>query len=433
MKIHDVIQGEECCMMNMMPISQNYQKEHNISVVMRALLADDGCTRVKLSEITGLTQPAITKIIAQLMGWNAVYEMESIGSGVGRKAVRLHLNAERYCVAAVRVNRNYISAAIYDLSGARRATARCEISSAEGARGSMGQMIRLIRLLLRQNQLPVLGIGVAVPGPLHYQTGRISMMSGFPGWSEIDIKGELEEAFHLPTFVDHDANCGALAEMWHSSGREDDSDMLFICADRGIGAGLILNGSVYRGRNGFAGEFGHSSINIFGPRCECGNRGCLELYASTIALETLYCQEMFDPADPLAAGNTSAKEILELVRQKDPVACRIYSKTVAYLCFGVVGLINSLNPGTVVFSDKLVGDGKLFLQVANQVFRQHLMPEIYEKLSVRICTLDGDPVLLGASVLAFDHMLREPSAYFGVPEDENAGKDQEALLKKVEA
>ena len=393
-------------------INQNYQKENNIAVVMRALHSDPACTRVKLAEATGLTQASITKIITQLIEWGTVSELESVGTGVGRKATLLHLNSEYFCVAAVRIQRDYINAAIYDMDGRLYDMARCEIKSEEGARHSADRMIQLLRGLLERTDVPVLSIGVAVPGPYNYNAGRISLMSGFPGWNEIDIKGKLENAFHLPTFVDQDANCGALAEMWYSKSR-DDSDLLFICADRGIGAGLILDSSVYRGRDGFAGEIGHASINIFGPRCECGNRGCLELYSSTIALENAYRQEVFDPLNPVSlVDSVSTKSILALVRAGDPFARRVYSKTVSYLCMGIVGIINTLNPATVVFGDRITQGGEYFLEIADRIFKQYLMPEYYDRLRIRICTLDGDPLLLGASVLAYDQMLQTPSVYF---------------------
>lgn len=393
-------------------INQNVQKENNISVVLRALRADTECTRIRLVKATGLTQPSITKIIAQLIEWGVVSELEGVGGGIGRKATRLHLNADRYRVAAVRINRTYINVAVYDMAGRLYDMASCETSSQAGARSSMKRMTDMLSRLLARAEVPVLSIGVAVPGPYNYFAGRISLMSGFPGWSEIDIKAELEAAFGLPVFVDQDANCGALAEMWYSR-LEGNSDMLFICADRGIGAGLILDSSVYRGRDGFAGEFGHASINIFGPRCECGNRGCLELYGSTVALENIYRQEAFHPMDSDSLpADVSAGEILSLVREGDTVACRAYSKTVAYLCFGVVGMINTFNPATVVFADKIIEGGNLFLEVADQTFRQYLMPELYDRLHIRVCTLDGDPMLLGASVLAYDQMLQTPSVYF---------------------
>lgn len=392
-------------------INQELQKENNISVVMHALRANDRCTRIGLSEITGLTQASITKIVAQLIEWGVVSEVDSVGVGVGRKAICLHLNSEKYHAVSVRINRKYINLAIYDMDGRLYDMEQCEISFLDGAQVSMDHMIARLKDMLARFGRTVQCIGVAVPGPFNYKTGRISLMSGFPGWNEIDIKGQLEDAFHRSVYIDHDANCGALAEMWYSNA-DNVSDMLFICADRGIGAGLILNSSLYRGSYGFAGEFGHASINIFGPRCECGNRGCLELFGSTVALENAYRQEVFNPLKPNSLlGHIPAGEILARVRSGEPAACNAYAKTVGYLCFGVVGLINALNPGTVVFADKIINGGDLFLSVVHESFKQYLMPEIYKNLNVKLCELDGDPMLLGASVLAFDQMLRNPLTY----------------------
>lgn len=398
--------------MKISSITQNFQKENNLAVVLRALRANDGCTRIRLADLTGLTQPSITKIVAQLIEWGAVSEQASVSMGVGRRATPLHLNSDRYRAAAVRINRKYINIAIYDMDGRLYDMARCETNSQEGARHCVSLLVGLLKNLIARSEVPVSCIGVAVPGPYNCTTGRISLTSGFPGWNEIDIRAELESAFSLPTFIDHDANCGALAEVWYAQPKED-ADMLFICVDRAIGAGLILDSSVYRGKNGFAGEIGHASINIFGPLCECGNRGCLELYGSSIALEITYRQESFDPMSPASLmTSASAKEILALVRDGDPVARRAYTKTVTYLCFGVINLINTLNPDVVVFSDQMVNGGDLFLEVVNKTFRQYLMPEIYDQLRVKVCTLDGDPMLLGAAVLAFDRMLETPSSYF---------------------
>ena len=384
-----------------------------MSVVLRALLSDENCyTRIQLARETGLAQATITKIMAQLIEWGMISEHETIGIGVGRKAVRLRLNAENYRVIAVRINRHYIVAAIYDMKGHKYDTMRCDISSEEGAAHSFQRLIQELTALIARSEKPVMGIGIAVPGPFNYTTGRITLMSGFPGWNEIDIRGTLCEAFHMPVFVDQDANCGALAELWYSNGKSI-SNMLFITADRGIGAGLILDSAVYRGHDGFAGELGHSSINIFGPRCECGNRGCLELYGSTTALENIYHNDVFDPIlSNVDDMQISANQILDLVRQEDPVACRAYQKTVGYLCFGLVGSINTLNPDTIVFADRMINGGDLFLKAANATFKQYLMPEIFNRLHVKICDLEGDPMLLGASVLAYDYMLQTPSKYF---------------------
>lgn len=398
--------------MKLNSINQSIQREHNLATALEAIHRIPQCTRVRLAEVMGLSQAAVTKLVSQMMEWGVVSEQESIGTGLGRKATVLHINAERYRALAIHINREYINAAIYDLDGVLYGLEQCAISAAEGAEASMDRLIEMASRLIERSYIPVRCVGVAVPGPFNYKQSRIRMMSGFPGWEKIDIRERLSKAFGLPVFVDQDANCGALAELWFG-GEHQPSSVLFIAADRGIGAGLIMNSKIYRGRSGFAGEIGHTSIDILGPRCECGNRGCLELYGSSIALKNAYYQELYDPSDPdTLLDRPDTKHILEKVRAGDPDACRAYMKTISYLAFGIIGVINTLDPAAVVFSDRLVNGGPLFLETVNRTFKQYLIPEVFEHLQVKVCSLDGDPMLLGASVLAYDHMLRVPSEFF---------------------
>lgn len=400
-------------------INQEIQKENNISIVLRALRNIPDCTRTKLVESTGLTAAAVTKIINTLYDWDIVYESEPIGSGIGRHAKVLHLNSKRFRVIGARINREYVVAAVFDPDGKMYEYCRADIDAADGAHHSMDRLTGLIRHLIDHSDTPVTAIGIAVPGPFNYNKKEISLMSGFPGWKDINIQSEIENAVHIPVFVDHDANCGALAQIWHAD-VEPNADMLFVVADRGIGAALYLKGTIYRGANGYAGELGHSSINIFGPRCECGNRGCVELYGSATALKQAYLTESFDPSDPstLVSGITSDK-LMALIRAGDPAACRAYSKTVGYLCFGVVSLINSLNPNVIIFADKMIEGGSLFLETARRTFKAYLLPEVYENLSVQCSAIEGDPMLLGSSVLAFDHIFEKPCTYLEIEESKN--------------
>lgn len=390
-------------------INQTEQKENNLAVVLRCLMADRDCTRVKLAAKTGLAQATVTKIVSQLMAWGAVSEQESVGNGVGRRAIRLHLQGERYRVAAVRINRDNVAAVLIDLNGRITASARRETGVQESAERSMEKLKEMLRELIAASPVPVSAIGAAVPGPFAYHKGRITLMSGFPNWNRrwhlIDIRGELEEAFRLPVFVEHDANCGAMAEFWRQDSNEK-NNLMFVVADMGIGAGMILDSRLYRGKDGFAGEIGHASIQIDGPLCECGNRGCLELYASNKAL----CREYQE-----RTGQTlKVRQIVALVREDDPVAREVYEKTIYALSCGLVNIINIINPDTIVFSGRLTAGGTLFMQTMKTVLQQRLMPDQMERLTLRVSDPEEDPMLLGAGIIAFTSLLETPSAFFNL-------------------
>lgn len=385
-------------------IDQAQQKENNLSIVLRRLMTDTDCTRVKLAAQTGLAQATVTKIVSLLMTWGIVTEQESIGSGVGRRAVRLRLQGEKFTVAAVRINRDNICAVLMDMNRKTSAVSSCEISFEEGPEKSVEKLKQMLQRLICASDIPVCAIGVAVPGPFSCRTGRISLMSGYPGWNRIDIRETLEKTFRVPVFVEHDANCGAVSEYWNRSAVGGEN-LLFVAADMGIGAGMILDSRLYRGKDGFAGEIGHSSIRHDGMLCECGNRGCLELYASTVALERQYKQ-----ATGLAL---EAEKILKLVRAGEAEAECIYRNTVVALACGLVSVIHIINPDAILFAGRLTEGGQLFLKTVKEVLQQRLMREQMENMTLGISQQPVDPMLLGAGIVAFQNMLEKPSVYFG--------------------
>ncbi len=389
-------------------------KENNLSLVIRSIRSDEQCSRVSLVRSTGLKQATITKIVNQLMQWGLVTENESLSNALGRKPIRLALNSDRFLVYAVRINRDYIHAAVYDIAGKCYIRKERSINAADGAHAALNSLKRMLVEAGQGLPTPPMAIGVALPGPFDATSTRIALMTSFPGWAEIDIVQELQEHFSLPVFLEHDANCGALAEQWYGN-HGDCRNMLYVLCDKGVGAGLILNGSIYRGVQGFAGEIGHVSINMYGPVCECGNRGCMELYCNTIALENEYKRLVMESG---AASEEEiflpAEAIMRQVRENsDDCASRAYRRVVTYLAFGTVGIINAINPQAVVFADKITQGGPVFLGIVNEVFEKHLLVNMRKNLEVAVSDIKDDPMLLGAGVVAYDQLFAFPSKYFG--------------------
>lgn len=389
-------------------INRDAQKELNLSLVIRALHSGRAETRIGLTRATGLKQATITKIVRQLQDWGLVSETTGQDAPMGRKPMGLTLNADRFLLGAARVNRSYLACAVYDIAGNALIHEQIPNLPEKGAEASLEALKALIASTLSRAPGQVLGLGVALPGPYNAKTRRITLMSGFPGWSRVDLEAGLKDAVEVPVFLEHDANCGALSELWYGEHRRDEN-LLYVVCDRGVGAGLIANGAVYRGASGYAGEIGHASINFAGPLCECGNRGCLELYASSEALRDAYRQS----GGSGATARPDADAVLALVRAGDPAARDAYRQVTGCLAFGVVGLINALNPDCVVFADRMVEGGDLFLETVDGVLRRHLMPEIYAALKISVNRLPGDPMLLGASVVALDSLLMRPTGVFG--------------------
>lgn len=387
-------------------INNTTQYENNLECALKLLYRMEECSRVALASELNLTQATITKLVNQLLVCGLVEETTAIDTSIGRKPKRIVLKRDRFFILTARINRDYVKANLCDMHGGVLESRQASISSSNNSPQNV--MMKLIDMLLELEQLstsPILGIGVALPGPLDLRNSRIKIMSGFPGWEDIDIRAVLRDSMRLPVFIEQDANCGALAELWCSE--DSSNNLLYVTCDRGVGAGIVIKGNVYHGRHGYAGEFGHMSINIGGPRCECGNRGCLELYSSTWALENEYQKALFNRNLEGQDDNNfqTANDILKKVRQGDPLACEIYRNIVRYLAFGTVSLINMLNPDQVIFADKITEGGSLFLETVHEIFRMHLMPDLYKDLKVKTSSIQKDPIMLGASVLVYNCIL----------------------------
>ena len=176
---------------------------------------------------------------------------------------------------------------------------------------------------LEAEQTAVVGIGIAAPGPL-IRDGKIVLISNFPGWQDVSLRETIEEEFGLLTVMEHDANAAVLAEKRRGS-YDPSANMIYVVVGQGIGAGLLLNGEIYQGGVETTGEIGHITICHDGPRCECGNRGCLEMYCSARTLlnkaNTLGLGDdltVEDVANLAIQGNKAAEQLLRKMLSFSP-------------------------------------------------------------------------------------------------------------------
>ena len=263
--------------------------------------------------------------------------------------------------------------------------------------------------------MPV-GIGVALPGPYLPAKGKIELMSGSPGWAEIDLEAELSRAYRLPVVLEHDANCGALAELWYGGG-DTGRNLLFVNIADGIGAGIITNGHLYRGQLGIAGEIGHMSINFNGPRCECGNRGCMELYCSLKRLKENYDEIRLSQNAAEENGKT-AEEILRSAAGGDECAAEALRRCVSYLGIGLANIVNIIDPGTIILSDRFAEAGETLVSLVWENIRRYLLPDIAAGVTVRLASEPRETIMLrGSAIAVMERLLHSPAAHFGIVTD----------------
>jgi predicted NBD/HSP70 family sugar kinase len=245
----------------------------------------------------------------------------------------------------------------------------------------------------------LLGIGIGLPAPVDATTGTVSVPGILRGWDDSPVAAVMATRLGVPVFVDNDANLGALAEAAFGAGR-DAGDLVYLKVSSGIGAGLILNGRLYRGSGGLAGELGHVLVDPDGIVCRCGNRGCLETVAGTGALVDLLRRSHGE--------DLTVEAMLDAARTGDAGCRRVIQDAGRALGQVVATLFNVLNPELVVMGGHLARAGDLLLDGVRESVARAALPEASRHAEVVAGVLGDRAQVLGALALVVseaDRML----------------------------
>jgi glucokinase len=254
------------------------------------------------------------------------------------------------------------------------------------------------------------GIGIGIPGLVNRKTNRIEIMPNLPALSEIDITSELSSQTGLPVILDNDANSAAYGELQVGAARGQ-KEVFFITLGTGIGAGLIINGHIYRGAAGFAGEFGHMTIDPEGIECACGNIGCLETIASGPNIvrrtrERLY-RDRTSSLSRLAIPRDrefTAEDIARAAREGDEMAQLMLERTGMFLGIALAAVINLLNVEMVVMGGGVMDAGDLILKPTIKETRRRAFPPSFNSCEIVIAKLGATAGMIGAALMARDQI-----------------------------
>jgi glucokinase len=254
----------------------------------------------------------------------------------------------------------------------------------------------------------VAGIGIGIPGLVNRKTNRIEVMPNLPALSEIDITGELSNKTGLPVILDNDANTAAYGELQVGAARGR-KEVFFITLGTGIGAGLVINGQIYRGAAGFAGEFGHMTIDPEGIECACGNIGCLETIASGPNIVRRTRERLFrDRTSSLSRlaiprdREFTAEDIAHAAREGDEMAQVMMERTGMFLGIALAAVVNLLNVEMVVMGGGVMDAGDLILKPTIKETRRRAFPPSFNSCEIVIAKLGATAGMIGAALMARD-------------------------------
>ena len=256
----------------------------------------------------------------------------------------------------------------------------------------------------------VVGIGIGVPGPVNFGIGQLVNPPLMPGWDSFSIRDYLREDYAAPVFVDNDVNLMALAESWRL--QRSLSNFLVIKVGTGIGCGIVCHGEVYRGATGSAGDVGHICVDQAGPRCHCGNLGCVEAMAAgpaitRLATEAAETGQSVALADILRAqGHIDATDVGLASRAGDAAANSIIQRAGSLIGQMLASVVNFFNPSHVFIGGGITRIGPLFLAAVRQSVYQRSLALSTRHLEIQYTPLGAQGGVVGAGVLAMHETLK---------------------------
>ncbi|MEU4026093.1 ROK family transcriptional regulator [Streptomyces anulatus] len=378
------------------PGSQTSLHRANLERVVRAVRMAGSLTQAEIARSTGLSAATVSNIVRELKDGGTV-EVTPTSAG-GRRARSVSLSGDAGIVIGVDFGHTHLRVAVGNLAHQVLAEESEPLDvDASSAEGFDRAEVLVKRLIAATGIGPdkVIGIGLGVPGPIDVESGTLGSTSILPGWTGINPSEELSGRLGVPVYVDNDANLGALGELVWGSGRGV-KDLAYIKVASGVGAGLVIDGTIYRGPGGTAGEIGHITLDESGPVCRCGNRGCLETFTAA-----RYVLPLLQPSH---GPGLTMERVVQLAREGDPGCRRVIGDVGRHIGSGVANLCNLLNPSRVVLGGSLAEAGELVLGPIRDSVSRYAIPSAARQLSVLPGALGGRAEVLGALALVLSEM-----------------------------
>jgi predicted NBD/HSP70 family sugar kinase len=372
-------------------------RELNRLRVVDALRSAGQLSRSEIARRTGLSRSTVSTLVADLVDRGFITEQTDAVDGTaaqGRPPTMLSLDRSAGAAVGIDLDHDRVRVAVSDLSRTVLAEATEFADVDHDADQSMDLAARLVDRILEEADIDatrVLGVGVAIAGPVDVTHGSLHPSSILPGWGGVDLADELSARLGLPVYVDNDANLGALAEVTLGAGRNV-KYAAYLQIGVGVGAGLIVDGRLFRGAFGAAGEMGHVVVDDDGAICRCGNRGCLETVASGPALARLLADSRGE--------DLTVTQIIELAISGDLGCRRAIADAGRHVGRAVGALCNLFNPQMVVVGGELSAAGELLLGPLRESVMRSAVPMATGGLDVVAGVLGERANVLGALALA---------------------------------
>ncbi|PKP61590.1 hypothetical protein CVT91_02670 [Candidatus Atribacteria bacterium HGW-Atribacteria-1] len=368
----------------------------NATTLLHLLLKQDSISRVELSRITGLTKTTVSSIINEFIALGIVEESSTISTGnVGKSPIPLHIRTDAVYTIGVHLGRQEVKTVLMD--------ARMNILSRKkglsyerlGPKGILESLFLSIDDSMKgaeKNKFKIGVIGIGVPGPLNAETGIVSHPPKFKGWKDVPLGKIIHERYKLPVWIENDANVGVLAEKWHGGGK-DLKNFVYVLANEGIGAGIVIDDELYQGAYDYVGEIGHTLFYDHGKFRYLEDISGVDILIKKARSRGLNIENI--------------KEIPNLLQKNDKVTKSIVKQLATWIGATVINVIHIIGPEAVFIGGKMAVLGDALVQPIKEIVSQYLFGD--QAVDVRLSEISEDAVAIGAAIYATTKWLEKKS------------------------
>ena len=393
---------------------QESVRKVNTSLVLNAIRLHAPASRAEIAAITKLNRSTISNIVNVLIEDDLVIELDTMESKGGRPGIALTLKPEGGAVIGVEIGVGFISVILTDFVAKILWREWKEFSLTESQIEIISEAEKLIDQAIsftEEKKLRLLGIGLGVPGLVNVQRGELLFAPNLD-WRNVPLRLMWNQRFHIPVYVENEANLGALGEYYFGVGREVDN-FIYLSSGVGLGGGVIINGNLFKGGRGYAGEIGHIQRDSQGEMCGCGRRGCWETQVGPRAvLQRVKRSLEANPGHTLEYLNgdlndLTFNQVVDCALQGNQICRSAMEEVGKNLGTGIADLANIFNPEMVVIGGAFSYGREIILPVLEETIATDTLPAVRKELHVTFSEHGSDACVLGAIAIVLDEILRE--------------------------
>ncbi len=395
------------------PLSRQY----TASAIFTNIFHNGPITQREISRTAGLSFATVTSVVSGLEKRGIIRRSDESSANGGRPAALYKCNSTYRYVIGIEARKDEILFIVSDLGGDVLTQKRIPFDKKIGKDGFLALLVQGARELIgifKGKDAKFRGIGVGAAGLVNPNDGSVAILSHLPNWGSVPLKEVLEKDLGLKVFVHNLAAAAVLGESWYGLGRGK-TNFLYLSVTDGVGGGIVINGRLYTGTSGTAGEFGHITVDDHGPVCTCGNVGCLETFISIPAIIESARKALVDGVSSaiqeIAGGSLSAitfTTLIEAAKREDKLAYKLFTDVGRYLGEGVVSLVNLLNPELIIIGGDLVRAGNLILDPVKDVLKRQALEVARKSVGIVFSELGGSASALGSVVPLIEEFVASP-------------------------